>query len=202
MGFDAVVNLKPASVEPTKPPKHQLSIQLSTKNAKQPNQRVERVEKEREREERERSKGVSKEGDLLKSDQLTHSPGESCLVCIAGSDDSDDPCKLAGKPCLACIAGSPDIDKQDKKPECVVCGTDISPGRGSYGADLCPACGPQIALVRAAMKSHMDGITITTLHQELADRGRAPTKVILEKMLGKLGCHVDGDTWTLGDAKA
>ena len=89
----------------------------------------------------------------------------------------------------------------DSSPTCSTCGTDIGEGHSRYELDLCGSCGPQITMVRGAMKAHMDGITISALHQELADRGRAPSKAILEKMLEKLGCRrVDGETWTQAKA--
>jgi len=79
---------------------------------------------------------------------------------------------------------------------CVVCGTDISPGRGSYGEDLCPSCGPAMSMVRAAMKAHAGGTTVSELWEDLASRGsRPPRREYLPKMLAKMGYREYNGKW-------
>jgi pyruvate-formate lyase-activating enzyme/predicted RNA-binding Zn-ribbon protein involved in translation (DUF1610 family) len=85
---------------------------------------------------------------------------------------------------------------------CSVCGTEIGPGHGSYGDDLCPSCGPAMLVARAAMKAHAGGATISELWEELAARGnRPPRREYLPKMLAKLGCHEE-DNWKWEEAGA
>ena len=79
---------------------------------------------------------------------------------------------------------------------CAACGTDIGPGNSSYPGGLCSSCGPKLPMVNAAMKAHPEGISLSSLWEALAERGRPPRKEHLPAMLTALGCHNgDDDIW-------
>ncbi|VVB64504.1 Uncharacterised protein [uncultured archaeon] len=79
---------------------------------------------------------------------------------------------------------------------CMACGEDTRPGHGSYcdGA-FCTSCGPKLPLVRAAMKAHLRGLSVSKLWEDLAVRGKAPRKEHLPGMLRYLGCVEESGTW-------
>jgi hypothetical protein len=85
-------------------------------------------------------------------------------------------------------------------PVCPICGADTGKGHSSYvvtdGLRVCGACGPKMAMVKGAMKSHSDGISIPELYDDLSARGRPPRKEHLPRLLELLGCrNGDGDRW-------
>lgn len=79
---------------------------------------------------------------------------------------------------------------------CLACGENTGPGHGSYcdGA-FCTSCGPKLPMVRAAMKAHPGGLTVSKLWEDLAVRGRAPRKEYLPCMLRYIGCVEEGEIW-------
>lgn len=84
----------------------------------------------------------------------------------------------------------------DPPPSCLGCGEDTGPGHGSYhGGAFCASCGPKLAMVRAAMKAHPGGLTLSMLWEDLAARGRAQRKEHLPGMLRYLGCIEEGGIW-------
>lgn len=89
---------------------------------------------------------------------------------------------------------------EDPPSFCLACGEDTSPGHGSYlGGAFCTSCGPKLAMVRAAMKAHPGGLTLSKLWEDLAARGRAPRNEHLPGMLRYLGCVEEGGTWRWAD---
>jgi hypothetical protein len=89
-----------------------------------------------------------------------------------------------------------DLPTPTKKPlNCIACGADIGPGHGSYPGNLCSSCGPKLPMVRAAVKAHPEGISLSALWEDLASRGRPPLKEHLPAMLEALRCCEDGDKW-------
>jgi putative DNA primase/helicase len=104
--------------------------------------------------------------------------------------------KYAGKPTEPSEVNAPEKAAGDPPSSCLSCGEDTGPGHGSYyGGAFCASCGPKLPMVRAAMKAHHAGITLSELWQDLSMRGRAPRKEHLPDMLRYLGCMEVGETW-------
>ena len=194
MGFDGVVRLNqnPHHEEPRKEGKHdeRNGARKLTDNGESLERKERKKEKERER--REESKdNLSLHSD---NDPFSLSTAKTPFRPFAASPDSDaSPCTVLSSP----FRDDDDGEASRKNPfvVCSVCGIDISPGRGSYGGDLCPACGPGMSMVRAAMKTHTGGATVSELWEELSARGRPPRREYLPKMLAKLGCHEEDGKW-------
>ena len=81
---------------------------------------------------------------------------------------------------------------------CLSCGDPIGPGHSTYYEAFCGSCGPKLAMVRAAVKTHPDGFTLFGLWEDLAARGDRPSlKAFLPGMLQYLGYIEDGSVWRL-----
>ena len=86
---------------------------------------------------------------------------------------------------------------------CLSCGDPIGPGHSTYFETFCGSCGPKLAMVRAAVKAHPDGFTLSGLWEDLAARGdRPPLKAYLPGMLQYLGYIEDGSVWRLPKSPA
>ncbi len=106
-----------------------------------------------------------------------------------------------------CVPCAKELQAQEAADEvqptsCLVCDTPIGLGHSSYSGGLCSSCGPKLPMVRAAIKAHSDGVTLSELWEDLAARGRPPRKEHLPLMLELLGCRrEDGDRWVLEEAR-
>jgi phage/plasmid-associated DNA primase len=86
---------------------------------------------------------------------------------------------------------------------CLSCGDPIGPGHSTYFEAFCGSCGPKLAMVKAAVKAHPGGFTLSRLWEDLAARGdRPPLKAYLSGMLQYLGYIEDGSVWRLSKGSA
>jgi len=160
-GFDAVVKLKPASDEPPKQAKHELSKGLSKEIAKHNDDLSKRVEREREIEKRERDKRYTQG----LGEDLSRENEENAKLLSTEATDGDSECLADAKPCLAYLADPigdelRQVEEQRQEKEkhfaevaaehakakvCAVCGEDLT-GHGTVERDgklYCarPGCG-------------------------------------------------------------